>query len=530
MDSLIRMVIGVLSALAISGAIFLGLNYLVDRAQREWRVNGALLGLGAGFTVGAVLGLLPSFVGADDPWRNLVIGGVVVGLAGAVFVHLAGRTEVGRNRTSSLIRTGVFFGPAVLFLSFTLIVPTIRTAYVSLQQRGEGGLSFGQYSDILGNSAYFGFDGASDIITSRLTIFALWCVALGLLAGLASTQITLGGERGRQAQTVYRAIGVLILAIMAALFIGFIEAVIRDPNESAIYDVLTVLVSSSVSLVVALIAVVALGFVYVRSRTQQGGVNAADMGAPISSALSVMAVIAILLAIFSTLTGVVWNNLWWVAAVAGLSTILGLLIALLADRSHHETLAKSFIFMPMAISMVGAAVIWDFIYTRTLSGNQIGLFNSILVALGYEPRGFFINASLIPWNNFFIMIIMIWIQTGFAMVILSAAIKGVPTEFMEAARVDGATEVQIFWRITLPTIMPTIFVVLTTLIITVMKVFDLVKATTNGANGTDVLANAMFNDLRIGNFPRSAAFAVLIFVLVLPVMVYNVRRTAAEVR
>jgi alpha-glucoside transport system permease protein len=128
------------------------------------------------------------------------------------------------------------------------------------------------------------------------------------------------------------------------------------------------------------------------------------------------------------------------------------------------------------------------------------------------------------------MIILVWIQTGFAMVVLSAAIKGVPEELIEAARVDGATEVQTFWRVVIPQIITTIIVVITTLVIIAMKIFDLVKATTNGANSTDVLANAMFNDLRDANFTRSSAFAVLIFLLTLPVMIYNVRRAERELR
>jgi alpha-glucoside transport system permease protein len=253
-----------------------------------------------------------------------------------------------------------------------------------------------------------------------------------------------------------------------------------------------------------------------------------DWGSPGASVMLAVAMIVVLLAVFSTMQGVIWNNLWWVVTVAGLSTFMGLILAILSDRMKGESIAKSFIFMPMAISMVGAAVIWSFMYEIQVSGTQTGLVNAMLEWMGYTPRGFFVNASLIPWNNFFIMLILVWIQTGFAMVVLSAAIKGVPEDMLEAARVDGANEIQTFWRVVIPQIRPTILVVITTLTIVAMKIFDLVKATTGGANRTDVLANAMFDQLRDRNFSLSSAFAVLIFVLTLPVMIYNVRRTQKE--
>ena len=148
----------------------------------------------------------------------------------------------------------------------------------------------------------------------------------------------------------------------------------------------------------------------------------------------------------------------------------------------------------------------------------------MLQGLGFSSRGFFINATMIPWNNFWIMFIMVWIQTGFAMVVLSAAIRAVPDELLEAARVDGASETQSFWRVVMPQIRPTIIVVVTTLIVIVTKVFDLVKATTNGANRTNVLANEMFDQLRDRNFTSSSAFAVVLLALVVPVMIFNIRR------
>jgi alpha-glucoside transport system permease protein len=254
-----------------------------------------------------------------------------------------------------------------------------------------------------------------------------------------------------------------------------------------------------------------------------------DLSHPLASTAFAVAVIALLLAVFSTLRGIIWNNLWWVAAVAGLATLFGLALAVLADRSRKETAAKTLIFMPMAISLVGAAIIWKYVYDTPGAGQAEGLLNVLWPG---DPidflRGTSSSGTIAPWNNFFIMVIMIWIQAGFAMVVLSAAIKGVPADLLEAARVDGASEVQVFWRITLPQITTTIAVVVTTLTITVLKIFDLVKATTGGTAGTDVLANRMYDGLRNGNFTSSATFAVMILVLVLPVMWINIRRNRAE--
>ncbi len=256
-----------------------------------------------------------------------------------------------------------------------------------------------------------------------------------------------------------------------------------------------------------------------------------DLSSPVVTILFAVAVVGVLMAIFSTLRGVVWNNLWWVVVVAGLATVFGLALAVLADRSRSENAAKTLIFMPMAISLVGAAIIWKYIYDTPGSGQAEGLLN-ILIPGGPIDfiRGSTPTGTIAPWNNFFIMVIMIWIQTGFAMVVLSAAIKGVATELLEAARVDGANEAQIFWRVTIPQIRTTIVVVITTLAVTVLKIFDLVKATTGGAADTDVLANRMVDELRNGNFTSSSTYAVMILVLVLPVMWLNVRRVSKEVK
>ncbi|MDG1187650.1 MAG: sugar ABC transporter permease, partial [Ilumatobacter sp.] len=359
-------------------------------------------------------------------------------------------------------------------------------------------------------------------------------------------------------------------------------------------------------------------------------------------------------AFFTTSRGTIVNNLWWVLVVTLVSTSLGLAVAVLADGARFERAAKSLIFMPMAISLVGASVIWRFMYVaRDSSKEQTGVLNALWVGLGRLSTGQGVAATLLifilgltalamvltaitkkrwfralaivvlaplalwgaawawaqiggnaqrivvgffvslcfaalltafvkavrrreysaaavpsigtlllgwfsirywgilgsgvggfetnpagnvvsspinfiqesPYNNIFLMVVLIWIQTGFAMVILSAAIQAVPDDVLEAARVDGATASQVFWRVTLPQIAPTIGVVVTTIIVLVMKVFDVVKVMTNSNFGTQVLANDMFNQaFNAANTGRGAALAMLIFISVMPVMVLNIRR------
>ena len=291
-------------------------------------------------------------------------------------------------------------------------------------------------------------------------------------------------------------------------------------------------------------------------------------------------------------------------SVTALSAGFGLAVAVLADRANYENVAKSLIFMPLAISFVGAGIIWRFMYiARDPSKDQTGVMNFVWVELGkistggtgrvigivvllviiaglgtlintgYRAKaggvlatagvfmlpfvwalwrftfgggmggtGFVTDTGVVqdttvpflqnsqPFNNLWLMLVLIWIQTGFAMVIFSAAIKAVPTEFVEAAKMDGATDSQIFWRITIPSIAPTIGVVVTTLIVVVMKVFDIVKVMTNGNFDTQVVANEMwqraFTEL---NFGLGSALAVVLFLAVVPVMVYNIRTMQKEI-
>ncbi|MFM2281618.1 MAG: hypothetical protein RLZZ444_3849, partial [Pseudomonadota bacterium] len=222
------------------------------------------------------------------------------------------------------------------------------------------------------------------------------------------------------------------------------------------------------------------------------------------------------------------NNFLWLLVVPAAATFFGLIIAALTDRIWWGNIAKSLIFMPMAISFVGAAVIWKFVYDyRDAGSEQIGILNAIVVYFGGDPQAWI----TIPfWNNFFLMAILVWIQTGFAMVILSAAIRGIPDETIEAAVIDGANGLQIFFKIMVPQIWGTIAVVWTTITILVLKVFDIVLAMTNGQWQTQVLANLMFDWMFRGggDFGRGAAIAIVIMVLVIPIMIWNIRNARKE--
>jgi alpha-glucoside transport system permease protein len=221
------------------------------------------------------------------------------------------------------------------------------------------------------------------------------------------------------------------------------------------------------------------------------------------------------------------NILWLVIMVPGV-TAMGLLFAVLVDRVRYEALAKALIFMPMAISFVGAGVIWGFVYDFPVNPDNpnapiIGILNAVLVGLGQKPIPWL---SSPPWiNNLSLIVVGIWLYTGFGMTILSAAIKGVPDELLEAARIDGANEWVVFWRIMVPLILPTITVVLTTMTIFTLKLFDIIYVMTGGNFDSNVVAVRMYQEMYI-NFEagRSAAIAVILLILIIPVLIYNIRR------
>jgi alpha-glucoside transport system permease protein len=224
------------------------------------------------------------------------------------------------------------------------------------------------------------------------------------------------------------------------------------------------------------------------------------------------------------------NSLVWVIVVPALAVVIGLGFATMADKisARAESVSKSVIFLPMAISFVGASVVWTFVYAFRPEGfgDQIGILNAIGGVAGVDPINWLAQK---PWNNLMLMVILVWLQTGFSMVILSSAIKGVPDVLLEAARIDGATEWQAFWKVVFPSILSTIVVVWTTVLITVWKVFDIVWVMTGGRDGTQVVAQQMVQEFFTNrNNGVGAALAVLLFVAVLPILVINIRRFRAE--
>jgi alpha-glucoside transport system permease protein len=366
--------------------------------------------------------------------------------------------------------------------------------------------------------------------------------------------------------------------------------IVKDPtiiDLSSWTDIFTsrLFIAGMIALAIALIVSLISG----KQTGHRFGINGGSLAAVSFGA------ILIGFAVFTVVRGTISNNLWWIFAVTIFSTGAGLAIAVLTDRSKGENVAKSFIFMPMAISFVGASIIWRFMFiARPPQKDQTGVLNALWVKIGVwsnsstattviviilamillgmlfiaysgakahkssgtagaivaalpivwliyrflgpglggyaEVQGQIVADPILfltqsPFNNWWMMLVLIWIQTGFAMVILSAAIKGVPADLLEAASIDGATESQVFWRITVPQISPTIGVVVTTLIVTVLKVFDIPKVMTNGNFDTQVLANEMwqraFTEL---NFGLGSALAVIIFLGVLPIMWLNIRR------
>jgi alpha-glucoside transport system permease protein len=216
------------------------------------------------------------------------------------------------------------------------------------------------------------------------------------------------------------------------------------------------------------------------------------------------------------------NNIKWVVLMVSGTVSLGMLMAVLADRVRYESIAKAIIFMPMAISFVGAGVIWRFVYAFGTSQVQIGLLNAIVTRFGYDPIAWLSTPQL---NTLMLIIVGIWIWTGFSMTILAAALRGVPEELHEAARIDGANEFRVFRQITVPLIMPTIIVVVTTMVINVLKLFDLVYVMTGGNFGTDVIANRMYTEMYVNFNPgRGTAVAVVLIVLIIPFIYVNIRR------
>lgn len=219
------------------------------------------------------------------------------------------------------------------------------------------------------------------------------------------------------------------------------------------------------------------------------------------------------------------NNIIWLVVFTAFTVGFGLVVAVLSERVPYESLAKGIVFLPMAISFVGASVIWKFVYAFQPAGAaQTGLLNAILVAIvpGFQPQAWLINS---PLNDFALIAVAIWVWTGFCAVILSAALKGISREVLEAARVDGANEWQAFRAVIVPMISTTIAVVTTTMVIFALKAFDIVYVMTNGNYGTDVLANRMYTEMFTNdNFGRASAISVILLVAIIPIMLGNIQR------
>jgi alpha-glucoside transport system permease protein len=226
-----------------------------------------------------------------------------------------------------------------------------------------------------------------------------------------------------------------------------------------------------------------------------------------------------------SMLAVLRNNLAWLLVFPTITVALGLAVAVLIDRVRYQWAVKAAVFVPMAISLVAAGVIWKFMYQYQPAGApQTGTVNALLSAAvpAFRPRAWLFDRAL---NNPALIAVLVWMWVGFAMVILYAALKGIDESLLEAARLEGASELQIFLKVTLPLMMPTVVVVTTTLVISVLKVFDVVYVMTNGSLDTDVVANRMYKEMfNYNDFGRASAFAMLLLFAIVPVMLLNLRR------
>lgn len=226
-----------------------------------------------------------------------------------------------------------------------------------------------------------------------------------------------------------------------------------------------------------------------------------------------------------------WDSFWissygnmikWLLVMVTGTVGIGLVFAVLVDRIKQEALAKSIIFMPMAISFVGAGVIWKFVYNYGTAQVQTGILNAMITGLGFKPVSWL---SRMPLNTFMLIVVGVWMWTGFCMTLLSSAIKSIPEEIIEASRMDGATNFNIFTRIQVPIIAPTIVVVITTMVINVLKLFDIVYVMTGGNFGTNVIATRMYTEMYTNaQYGRGTAIAVILILFIIPFIVMNIRR------
>lgn len=628
-------IITVVIAVAASAGIWIGANLLFNDVRGRWdRFSAIAFG-----TIGALLGIILHgnlvTLGSGDSFLAWVVGPLAgAAVFGGVGVLLA-KTDDASRRLAISVASSVVVGVAigalirdefhpgldpVAIIVYTAIGLAIGAGLGVLRKHNplNGALIGGSIGWILG--AWGGADLGDGTIVTSIIATLVPCLALGYRVGITSNpdynaRVTLDT---RSRATIF--VGPALLFIFAMLVVptirtaylslldrdseSFVDlenygAIFTDRNSFDVSGWANIFTSIPFVFGAILLILAAVIGSVMKKRTGR----AVELGNPTFGPL-VVGGLLIAFGVFTALRGTVMNNLWWVVVVTVASTGMGLAIAVLADNRGGERVAKSIIFMPMAISLVGASIIWRFVYTaRDVSTEQTGVLNALWVGLGRLSTGSglptligsvilgliviaigawaaralvrrnyggavipvillvlvgWFSARFIglwgggvggfqidedgtikgqtilfvqetPYNNFWLMIIMVWIQTGFSMVILSAAIKAVPTELIEAAKIDGATDSQVFWRVTLPQIATTIGVVVTTLIVGVMKVYDIVKVTTNGQFGSQVLANQMFQEaFQFTNTGKGAALAMLIFVAVLPVMIYNIRNMQKE--
>ena len=370
------------------------------------------------------------------------------------------------------IQPYIFVGPAVLILLWALFIPTIRTFILSFKDAmGQKWIGLEAFKAV---SATDAMDPVYQSITLAIFILLL-AVAVVLLIALIGKLFSSGTEikGGMSKKSGWFVLIFSIIIIWIAL----------DPVTSAFKNAIA-------------------------------GTDAKEL--PFLENYRYAFTDPAMLIVFR-------NNLLWLILGTSCCVVFGLLIAVLADRTGRaEKYYKIIIFLPMAISFVGAGVIWKFIYNYRGQGNETGLLNAIIVALGGKPQAWL----QIPfWNNIFLIIIMIWLQTGYCMVILSSAIKGISSELLEAARIDGANEIQIFFKIIIPVISDTIISVTTTVLIFSLKTFDVVNTMTGGNYGTNVIANEFFMQRFVQyNTGRASAIAIVLLILVIPVMIMNLRQ------
>ncbi len=629
MNRLTITILGIVGAVGISGLVFVGINKLFDLTQSRYPVFSTLIGA---ISSGIVFGLLWGNRMLSSPELVTLVAAVIGGVVGFALGHVEART----TRLAIGLGGGAALGLLAGLTVVESILPALDPIAIVVGLVIGAGLGTGVWllggrngdptrSVLLGAALgwLFGAWLAADFEGSRTEAIIVTLV-LGVLVGAAIGRRPRPDQIGRAeialSSRKYIFLTPALLFVAAALVIplgrtiwlGFLTGNPNDLQWNGLENYGNLFSDPDIIDFSGFTGMFSSGLFWMAIVLVAGGLLVGRMvGRRLGDsfefspgALSLMAGGAALFgfALFVNIRGTISNNLWWIFSIILFAVSLGLAVAVLADRARGENIAKSLIFLPMAISFVGASVIWRLIYVaRPAQDQQTGVFNTLWVNIGKWSNsttatvviaavlgliilgllylawrgwlagsqaivGSSLGVSLImawliyrfvgpgiggfvvneatgtvipdpvlfisgnpPWNNFWMMVVFIWIQTGFAMVIFSAAIKAVPEDLLEAARIDGATESQSFWRVTVPQIFPTIGVVVTTLIVTVLKVFDIPKVMTNGNFGTQVLANEMwekaFTQL---DFGLGSAVAVVLFIGVLPVMFFNIRRMQKE--